>query len=106
MVHDVTSKPPGASECRMKPNKLGRYCILSAVDGREIDLAQAFGVCENVDLDDLRASNGEPHDRKWAPLRKDDDSDIAIDQGVHLVKRKPTEGRGTRRHSVRAPHQD
>jgi hypothetical protein len=64
-----------------------------------------LGVGEYVDLDDLRADDGEAHDREWLALREDDDSNRPIDPNGYAVKRKPGEGGGARNDSVRSTNQ-
>src|SRR5262249_21552064 len=48
----------------------GRAATASAVDGRQVELAEPGGVGEDVDLDDLPAPDGEAHDRQRPAARK------------------------------------
>src|SRR5829696_4139856 len=48
--------------------------LLSVVEDRQVELAEALGVGEDVDLDDLPPPDREAHDRKRPSTRSHDDS--------------------------------
>src|SRR3954451_4425103 len=48
---------------------------------REVELAQALGVGEEVDLDDLLVLDGDAADRERLSVAEGDDADGAVDEG-------------------------
>src|SRR5215217_167005 len=80
--------------------------LRSVVEDRQVELAEARGVGEDIDLDDLPPPDREAHDRKRPSTRSHDDSRGSVHERRSYERGEPREGErllGHRPHAADLP---
>ena len=93
---------PGRDPSASRGDPPQRVAKPSVVEDGEVELGEALGVGERVDLDDLAVAHGERHHRGESPTRHHDRTGGTVDQRRPHVRRQPAVGERARRDLLRA----